>query len=170
MKKQEDNSLLANPHHTSSPRLFERVCHKVCWVVIGLPSEPCGVSLNAPRRSRPASEATACQCSRYLCQGRTSPHHWPPGVGPLGSTSTVRNGFGCSNVGHKIIITALQREPVVNIGTHVCRDHEKDKSKYTNTHPQCSLIVYKLSSLKLFLCWGELYWAAGVVSVSGVWS
>ncbi len=113
---------------------FSRVSHMLCCLFIGLPSELCSVSLKAPRRSRPGSRASVCRWSRYLCQGRASPSHQPPRVGPLGSTSTVRNGLGCGNMDHKIILTSPQRGPSVNTDkrshAHRGTQHEED----TPTH------------------------------------
>lgn len=52
-----------------------------------------------------------------MCQSRTSPPHWLPRVGQLESTSMVRNGLGCGNVGHKIIITSRQYGPKSHVQT-----------------------------------------------------
>lgn len=86
--------LLASLSH-SVPCLFE--------VLLAPASALCSVTLNAPWRSRPGSQATDCRWSQYLCRGRTSTRHRPPSVGPLGSTGTGRNGLLCDSEGHKII-------------------------------------------------------------------
>lgn len=155
---------------TSWPCSFSRVSHMLRCSFIGLPSELCGVSLNAPRRSRPGSQATVCRWSRYLCQGRASPSHQPPRVGPLGSTSTVRNGLGCGNMGHKIILTSPPRVPIVNTDkrSHAHRGawHEEDTSVYTNARARCTLTVHKLLSLKLFFVQENNVVLYGLCSVS----
>lgn len=143
----------------------------LCWFCIALLSELCGVSLNAPGRSRPGSQATICRWSQYLCQGRTFPPARLPRVGPLGFTSMVRNGLGCGSVGHKIIITSPQPGPIVNTDkhshAHKGTQHEEDTSVYTKACAQSTLTVHKLPSLNLFFSVTRCY--IGLCSnVSGV--
>lgn len=77
------------------------------------------VCLNAPRRSRPRSGAAVGQWGRYLCRTATSPRHRALRVGPLGSTSVVRNRWGCTNVGHQVTLTWRERRSLINTSTHV---------------------------------------------------
>lgn len=89
--------------------------------VIGSPSlrSRC---LNAPRRSRPRLGAALGQWGRYLCRTATSPWHPALRVGPLGSTSVVRNRWGCTNVGHQVTLTWREQRSLVDNQQRTCLD------------------------------------------------